>query len=300
MNENATTDTSIMETTFVLPDMVDSAEFSNDELAEDMNGLQMTFQRVKIPSGGALQFELPSDDPEDPDYAKTLQGIIIHHHLANAYWPDGNSEDESTPPICSSSDGCTGVGSPGGSCNRCGFNQYGSDPNGRGKACKNMHSLYLLRSGDYLPILLPLPPTSLRPFSEFANTAFIARRRASYGSLVEIGLRRMDNGNLYSVATFKKLQDFSGPELAQIKQYATGFKEQVKSHLQDRAAENEASAYEFEQYVENGGYEAPGLAGDPEDLSFDPPAEVQEDEDLPFDVPAGEGPINGDLDKLPA
>lgn len=46
------------------------SEFSSAELAEDMDGLQMSFQRVKIPAGGTIQFELPSDDPENPDYAK--------------------------------------------------------------------------------------------------------------------------------------------------------------------------------------------------------------------------------------
>ena len=29
---------------------------------------------VKIPAGGTLQFEMPSDDPDNPDYEKTLVG----------------------------------------------------------------------------------------------------------------------------------------------------------------------------------------------------------------------------------
>lgn len=54
---------------FLLPAMVEN-DFTPEELAEDMEGIQMSFQRVKIPSGGMLQFELPSDDPDNPDYAK--------------------------------------------------------------------------------------------------------------------------------------------------------------------------------------------------------------------------------------
>ncbi len=51
--------TEMMErTSFLLPDLMSSAEFSQDELAEDMEGLNFDFQRVKVPSGGALQFEL--------------------------------------------------------------------------------------------------------------------------------------------------------------------------------------------------------------------------------------------------
>ena len=53
--------------------MVES-DFTPEELAEDMEGIQMSFQRVKIPSGGMLQFELPSDDPDNPDYAKNSGG----------------------------------------------------------------------------------------------------------------------------------------------------------------------------------------------------------------------------------
>ena len=33
-----------------------------------MDGLQMTMQRVKIPGGGNLQFEIRGDDPDNPDF----------------------------------------------------------------------------------------------------------------------------------------------------------------------------------------------------------------------------------------
>ena len=55
---------------FMLPTMIES-DFSAEELAEDADGLQMSFPRVKIPAGGTLQFEMPSDDPDNPDYEKT-------------------------------------------------------------------------------------------------------------------------------------------------------------------------------------------------------------------------------------
>ena len=75
--------------------------------------------------------------------------------------------------------------------------------------------LYLLRSGEYMPLQVNLPPTSIKPFKEFLNRAFMLRRRATYGSIVQIGLKRENNGtNDYSVATFKLLQDFQGEELA--------------------------------------------------------------------------------------
>lgn len=39
---------------FMLPTMIEG-DFSAEELAEDADGLQMSFQRVKIPAGGTLQ-----------------------------------------------------------------------------------------------------------------------------------------------------------------------------------------------------------------------------------------------------
>lgn len=88
---------------FMLPTMIEG-DFSAEELAEDADGLQMSFQRVKIPAGGTLQFEMPSDDPDNPDYEKTLVGVILHNHATCAYWPAGSEYDDDTTPLCSSVD----------------------------------------------------------------------------------------------------------------------------------------------------------------------------------------------------
>ena len=217
--------TSMMNTpernTFLLPAMVEG-DFSSDEIAEDADGLQMmSFQRVKIPAGGALQFEIPTEDPDNPDYARTLEGVILYNHSAYTLWPEGSEYDEDTKPLCSSVDGKTGIGEPGGACATCPMNAYGSARDGgRGKACKNMRDIYLLRSGEYMPLLISLPPTSIKPFKEFLNRAFVYRRRATYGSLIQIGLKKENNGsNDYSVATFRLVRDFQGEELAQIRAY---------------------------------------------------------------------------------
>lgn len=219
---------------FVLPTALDS-DFSSEDLADDMDGLQLTMQRVKIPGGGNLQFEIRSDDPDNPDYERKLVGVILYHHLANAYWPEGSEYDDNVPPFCQSFDGKQGYGEPGGVCAACAFNQFGSTANGSGKACKNMRQIYLLRSGEYLPLQLSLPPTSLRPFNDFMNLAFVARRRPSYSAIVEIGLKRAESGGYtYSVATFRKVRDLTGEDLAAVKSYSANFKEQVKSLLAQR------------------------------------------------------------------
>ncbi len=238
-NNNAMVTNETANTGFILPEKVDDS-FSPEDLGGDFDGIRLSLRRVKIPGGGALQFELPGDDPENPDYERTIEGVILYNHAACAYWASGSEYDENTAPLCSSNDGRTGYGTPGGPCDICSFNKYNTatDSKGnvtKGKACKNMRQLYILRSGEYMPLLLSLPPTSLRNFNDFMNLAFINRRRPTWASVVQIGLKRVENGsNTYSIATFRKLYDFDGDQLAQIKAYATGFREQLKFTLEQR------------------------------------------------------------------
>ena len=242
MNNTMVNEALAERTSFIIPKVSDS-KFSSAELADDMDGLQLSFQRAKIPGGGVLQFELPGEDPENPDYVQTLEGVILFNHSANSYWPAGSEYDDNTPPQCQSVDGKVGYGDPGGICEACDYNKFGSDPNGGGKACKNMRVLYLLRSGEMMPIQLSLPPTSIRPYTTFVNSAFLLRGRRVCSGLVQIGLRKgSSNGFTYSVATFKKLRDFEGEELAQVCAYADSFRDQIKQTLSERASQNEAQA----------------------------------------------------------
>lgn len=277
-----TQETTLMDRTpFLLPDMVGGGDsgFSKEELEKDMEGLQLGFQRVKIPSGGQVQFELPSDDPDNPDYAKYLEGVIVYSHNANSYWPTGEDYDDNTPPSCQSVDGKLGYGNPSGLCADCPYNRYGSDTKGtgKGKACKNQRILYLLRSGEAMPIQLSLSPTSITPYSQFVNAAFVSRRRGVCGSVVQIGLKKRSNGkDDYSVATFKRLYDFTGEELARIRAYANSFQEQIELILAQRVENIEAGA--------GGGVE------------MDRPARAMPSNEGHFEVGAE---INGDEDDLP-
>lgn len=111
---------------------------------EELDGLgPIPFDTVKVPSGGGIAFEVPSDDPESPDSEKSLVGVIVYHHCTNAYWAnsfDGKNEQ----PDCASMDGKNGIDRDSGElrqCESCPLNQFGSAPDGKGKACKNMHRM---------------------------------------------------------------------------------------------------------------------------------------------------------------
>ncbi len=225
-------------TPFIMPEMMESG-FDATDLGEDFEGLQLSLKKLKIPAGGVLQFEEPGSDPEVPDYIKNIEGIILHNHASNAFWIAGAEYDENSTPLCSSFDGKCGYGTPGGTCATCEMNQYGTDQSGgKGKACKNMRTLYILRSGEAMPIQLSLPPTSLRPFNDFISAVFATRQRPTWASIIQIGLRRIENGsNLYSVATFRKVRDLTVEEIVQMRSYVTGFRAQIKDTLQTRTIE---------------------------------------------------------------
>ena len=129
-----------------------------------------------------------------------------------------------------------------------------------------------------MPIQLSLPPPSIRPYSDFVNAAFLTRRRGVCGSVVQIGLKKMSNGkDDYSVATFRRLYDFTGEELARVRTYADSFKEQVRMILEQRMAERETNSGS--------------------DIEVSRPARTMPDNVEHFAV--GVGVVNGDYEELP-
>lgn len=194
-------------------------ESVTEALSEELNGLgSIPFDQVKIPAGGARAFEVPSDDPDNPDTETELVGIIIDHHPTNGYWRDPYSGG-SVSPDCSSMDGKLGVITESGcirSCDTCPFNQFGSADDGNGKACKNMHRIYLLREGDMLPIILTLPPTSIKPFKEYlAKRVLLAKPpKRCWQVVTKITLKTDTSsaGIKYSKAVFTKVGLLENPD----------------------------------------------------------------------------------------
>jgi len=142
------------------------ADFDMGEaMAEELDGLDLSFDRIKIPSGGGLFFEMPSDDPDAPEPVREFNGVILFHHTLHAYYKSKYTGGNQ-PPDCGSFDGITGEGDPGGRCDACPLNQFGTGENGA-KACKHRRRVYLLREGEIFPILLSLPTGSLKELTRY-------------------------------------------------------------------------------------------------------------------------------------
>ena len=133
-------------------------------MRENLAGERITdrdLERVVLPAGGARQWEVPAIDGSE--YQEAIEGIIIHRTFPRAYWQTSLDESGSkAPPDCSSPDGVKGVGTPGGDCHTCPFNQWGSAERGNGKACKEKQILFVLRTSDLLPMVVQVPSTSLQ------------------------------------------------------------------------------------------------------------------------------------------
>lgn len=215
-----------LEQGFQFPALTDEMR---EAIAEEMDGLNFEFDKIKIPSGGGIAFEIPSDDPDNPDIEKALVGIIVDHYPANVLF-DGKYDGEKKIPICSSIGGKVGVVLATGEqrpCNSCDYNEYGSAEDGRGKACKNSHNVYLLRESELYPLLLTLPPTSLKPFNAYMTKRVVGKGLLSSAVLTKITLKKEKSadGIDYAQAQFAVERILTDEERTTAKEYARNIKD---------------------------------------------------------------------------
>lgn len=221
-----------------LPVLANQEEFM-EAFRANMEGVDnFQFERVKIPSGGGITFEI-MDENGEPDSVKELVGIIVDHYPVNAYWANEYS-GQGVPPDCASLDGKRGAGDPGGSCAVCRLNQWGSDPkSGRGKACKNITRVYILAEGNALPILVPLPPTSKGNFGEYMGL-LAKKMRPYYGVITRVKLQKTQNkdGISYSEVALTRVDDLTPQQRADIKKFAEVLKPAMRAVGLDAADYN--------------------------------------------------------------
>ena len=178
------------------------------------------FERISIPAGGGTHFDIPG--PSGSTAEPSLQGVVIHSNPRRAYWP-GNEPAQGNPPDCSSDDGVNGTGDPGGLCKQCPLNKFGSATNGgKGKACKETLQLFVLRSGEALPVVLNLPPSSLRPWSQYV-ARLVREKRSARGTITEFTLDAVKNsgGIIYSQIKCTALDTLPDDSITAIRQAGT-------------------------------------------------------------------------------
>lgn len=205
------------------------ANFNISEgFSEELAGLDSGFDRIKIPAGGGLMFEMPSDELNEDNAVREFSAVILHHHPMYMFYKSRYNGSNS-PPDCLSVDGITGTGTPGGACINCANNKFGSGENGS-KACKNKHQMYLLRENEIFPVILSLPTSSNKEFSKYIKRLLSTGKKSS-DVVTKFSLKKAVNktGISYSQAQFAMERALTPDEnelvnkmAEQVKLYAKG------------------------------------------------------------------------------
>ena len=206
-----------------------SATNMAEMMAEELDGLDAGFERIKVPSGGSVMFEVPGEDPNEPEAVKEFSAVILYHHPLHAYYREKYTGGNN-PPDCGSFDGVYGEGDPGGECKKCRLNQFGTAENGA-KACKNRRRLFVLREGEVFPMLISLPTGSLRELTRYLKQ-LISKGRRSNSVVTKFSLAKAINagGLAYSKAQFEVDRVLSQDEqavIAKLSEQIKGYSNQV-------------------------------------------------------------------------
>ncbi len=176
-------------------------------------------ERIKVPAGGQLAWTLDDDEP-----AKEFEGVILAQRDIRAYWRE-RYNGEHTPPDCYSQDAETGVGTPGGSCAACPFAQFGSAVNekgeaGKGQACALRRVLLILRPDNRLPVVLSVPPSSLKPVRNYllrlSNKGTIF---TDVTTVFGLAAEKSGSGIVYSQVMPRRGRDLGPTEGAALQEY---------------------------------------------------------------------------------
>lgn len=207
-------------------------------MRDNLGGEQLTpfdLERVKVPAGGGMYWSIAT--PEKPNGAPVdeFSGVIVYQRLGRQYWSvsmeDGGG---GTPPDCSSEDGVTGSGNPGGSCHECPMAQWGSAPKGgRGQACKTARLLFVVSPDSFLPRVVVVPPSSLQGVKKYM-TRLASLGRPYWSVVTRFRLERATNAqNIAYARIVPELGQVIDPELvARVREYAAELRpvfEQVRA-----------------------------------------------------------------------
>ena len=158
-------------------------------LKDNLGGQSITdrdLPRIVVPAGGMEVWAVPTS--EKAEYHNTIEGVIIHTTTPRAYWEKKLDDSGRTPPDCSSADGMRGT--VYGSCVVCPYNQWGSDPDGNGKACREQRLLFMLTPGNLLPTVVQVPPTSIDTIKKYAiNLA--TKAKSQWTVVTALGLTKV-------------------------------------------------------------------------------------------------------------
>ena len=174
-------------------------EWFLDELQQNTEGVTVGFPRIKYPGSGTAFWQLEGPDGKLVPVSE-LRGVILTKAECRVFYkpnPDGSdSVVEGAIPDCMSAD-CVipdeqSSEKQSKTCATCPQSKWGSGKGGMGQACKKRIRLYqLLRTLDVkeractgsleeVPTFISLPPTAIRPISNYVVQLSKAKKPLSF------------------------------------------------------------------------------------------------------------------------
>jgi hypothetical protein len=120
------------------------------------------FTQIPQPADGTLHFAVVT--PAGEEHPQTLTGVLLQTQLRRAHWIKPFS-GKGVKPDCSSSDGKTGVGTPGGSCSVCPLATFGDD--GSAPKCSETIDLVYVGLTEQLPSVLKVHKMSIEAVARY-------------------------------------------------------------------------------------------------------------------------------------
>ena len=197
-----------------------------DIVRENLGGQQMTasdFERIKFPTGGGQLWEVASLSG-DVESVKSIDGIVLMHKTSRVFWAE-DFTGAGSPPDCQSKDLVTGQGTPGGLCATCPNAQWESGKGGTGQACKLAGTLFVMKPGELLPVVVPVPVTSVTSLKKFMLG--LSSKNIKYSNaILSIGLKPDQNpkGIKYSKLNPKLIAVLPPEARTQIDSYIAQFR----------------------------------------------------------------------------
>ena len=112
------------------------------------------------------------DDLGEP--SKELRGVAVFKQRTRGYWPKGVGKKDKVPSCTSEGMLNEGIDREGSKhdCASCPLNAWGSGTNEageptRGKACKEMRRMFLVRTDEALPIMISFAPSSIKNYDTY-------------------------------------------------------------------------------------------------------------------------------------
>jgi len=212
-------------------------------LGEGVKLRMWDLDRVKIPSGGSLAWEV-TDEDGIPSYPQKLVGIIVYTKRVRSMWFESIEQGGGgSPPDCSSPDALQGYGDPGVACETCQFSKFGNwdgdewvpdertqrqrgDDEVDPPPCSLRRAVFILREGQPFPTLLVLPPTSVKVLEKWLRQITM-RLKPYWRFVVELSLEKAKNPDNveYARLVIKPLRALSVEENATVEPFAKATRE---------------------------------------------------------------------------